>query len=45
MDCVRSDTEPMFGVRGEDGVRALEITMAIYESSKTGKAVKLTAGK
>ena len=44
VDCVRSDTEVMFGVRGEDGVRALEITMAVYESSKTGKAVKLTAG-
>ena len=45
VECVRTGEEPMFGVRGEDGVAALDITMAIYESSKTGKAVKLTPKK
>lgn len=41
VDCVRTDTEPMFGVRGEDGLVALEITMAIYESARTGRVVKM----
>ena len=45
VDCVRKNEDPMFGVRGEDGLIALEITMAVYESSKTGKAVKLTPRK
>ena len=41
VDCVRNDVEPMSGVRGEDGLAALEITMAIYESARTGSVVKL----
>lgn len=44
VDCVRNDHEPMFGVRGEDGVAALEITMAFYESARSGRVVKM-AGK
>ncbi len=42
VDCVRKDREPMFGVRGEDGLRALEITMAIYESAREGRVVKMS---
>ena len=41
VDCERNDVEQKFGVRGEDGLAALKITMAIYESSKTGKAVRM----
>ena len=33
--------EIMYGVRGEDGLIALEIVTAIYESSRSGKTVKL----
>jgi predicted dehydrogenase len=43
VDCVRNDVEPMFGVRGEDGLAALRITLAAYESSRTGATVKLKA--
>ena len=42
VDCVRKDEEPMFGVRGEDGVVALDITMAFYESARTGRVVKMS---
>ncbi len=41
VDCVRKGSDPMFGIRGEDGLKALEITFAIYESAKAGKTVKL----
>jgi predicted dehydrogenase len=41
VDCVRDDKEPMRGVRAEDGLAALKITMAIYESARTGRTVKL----
>jgi len=41
IDCVRNETEPMPGVSGHDGRAALKIVMAIYESSKTGKSIKL----
>ncbi len=41
VDCVRLNKEIMFGARGEDGVKAMEIVTAIYQSSKSGKAVKL----
>lgn len=41
VDCVREDREVKWGVRGEDGVAALQIALAVYESQKTGKAVKL----
>jgi predicted dehydrogenase len=39
--CVLEDKEPQFGVRGEDGLKNLEIVMAIYQSAKEGKVVKL----
>jgi predicted dehydrogenase len=41
VDCVQRDAEPMFGVRGEDGLAALRIALAAYESSRTGATVKL----
>jgi predicted dehydrogenase len=41
VECVRKDEEPMFGVRGEDGLIALEIAEAVYESSRTGCAVRM----
>lgn len=45
ISCVRDDKEPMFGVRGEDGLTALEITQAIYKSAREGKSVKLPLRK
>ena len=41
VDCVRAEEQPKFGVRAEDGVRALEVVMAIYESARTGQVVPL----
>lgn len=41
VDCVLEDKEPIWGVRGEDGLVALKITMAIYESARTGRAIKV----
>ena len=41
LDCVGEDREPRPGVRGEDGLKALEITLAIEESARTGKAIKI----
>ncbi|MBW7995079.1 MAG: Gfo/Idh/MocA family oxidoreductase [Candidatus Glassbacteria bacterium] len=40
IDCVRKNEEPKFGVRGEDGLAAVEICLAAYESAETGKVVK-----
>ena len=41
VDCVLEDKEPMWGVRAEDGLEILKITMAIYKSAYQGKVVKL----
>jgi len=41
VDCVLNDKEPIFGVRGEDGLKALEIVSAIYKSAREGKLVSL----
>lgn len=41
VDCVRLNKEIMYGVRGEDGLEALKITKAIYESAAKGVAVKI----
>jgi predicted dehydrogenase len=38
-DCVMNDKEPL--TPGEEGLRDLRIMMAIYESARTGKTVKL----
>ncbi len=41
VDCVMNDKEPQKGVRGEDGLKALEATFALYKSSETGMLIKL----
>ena len=41
VDCVRRDTPVAAGVRGEDGLQALRVVMAIYESARTGRVVTL----
>ena len=43
VDCVRENKEVMWGVRGEDGIKILEIVMAIYDSAKKGAVIKLSA--
>ncbi|WNB92637.1 Gfo/Idh/MocA family oxidoreductase [Bacillus sp. NEB1478] len=39
MHAIREDREPL--VNGEEGLKPLEIILAIYESAKTGKEIKL----
>lgn len=39
--CLREDTEPMMGVRGEDGLASMEIAFAAYESMRTGKTIRM----
>jgi predicted dehydrogenase len=39
IDAIREDREPL--VNGVEGRRALEIVLAVYESSRTGKTVRL----
>jgi len=39
--CVRDGREPMMGARGEDGLASMEVAFAAYESSRSGKAVKM----
>ena len=41
VDCVRNNTESEPGTRGEDGLKALAATYAIYKSAETGQAVKI----
>ncbi len=41
VNCVRLNKQVMRGVRGEDGRTALQIVLAIYESMKKGRAIKL----
>ena len=41
VNCVRENKKVMRGVRGEDGWQALKVISAIYESAKSGRAVKL----
>jgi predicted dehydrogenase len=41
VDCVRLNREIMKGIRGEDGRAALQVVLAIYESMKKGKTIKL----
>ena len=40
VDAVREDKEP--GITSEDGLRALELALAIYRSAEMGETVKLT---
>lgn len=41
VDCVRNDTHPPPGTTGEDGLKALATTYAIYKSAETGQAVRV----
>ena len=41
LDCVRNNKQVMWGVRGEDGKVALQIVLAIYQSMRDGKTIKL----
>lgn len=41
VDCVKSDTEIKKGACGEDGRIALQMILAIYQSAKEGKSIKL----
>ncbi len=41
IDCVINNKEPNVGTRGVDGLKALEVVLAIYESAESGKLVKL----
>jgi len=41
VDCAILNKESVWGSKGIDGLRALEVIDAIYKSSETGKAVKL----
>lgn len=41
VDCLRAGREPPTGLRGEDGVAVLEVIGAIYESARSGRAVRL----
>jgi len=40
VDCVRADRDPPPGLRGEDGLAVLQVIFAIYESARSGQAVK-----
>ena len=39
VDAIREDREPV--ITGEDGLRALELALAIYQSAETGETVRL----
>lgn len=41
IDCVVNNKDSKKGTRGEDGLKALEAVLAIYESAENGKLVKL----
>ena len=43
VDCVKEDKEPQLGVRSEDGLKALEITMTIYKSAREGNRIKVVS--
>ena len=41
VDCVRNNAEPQPGTTGEDGLKALITTFAIYESAEKGRLINL----
>ncbi|UCH63870.1 MAG: Gfo/Idh/MocA family oxidoreductase [Fidelibacterota bacterium] len=41
VDCVRNDTEPQRGTTGEDGLHALAVTLAIYESAENDCLIQI----
>ncbi|MCL5019601.1 MAG: Gfo/Idh/MocA family oxidoreductase [Patescibacteria group bacterium] len=45
VDCVRNDVLPQPGVRGEDGLKALQIIDAIYKSAETGNRIEVSLNR
>ncbi len=41
INCAINNKEPNLGTKGEDGLKALEVVLAIYKSAESGKLVKL----
>lgn len=41
VDCAINDKDPNPGSRGEDGLKALEVVLAIYKSAREGKLIQL----
>ena len=41
VDCVRNNKKSLLGTTGEDGFNALAVIFAIYQSTETGKLVKI----
>jgi len=41
VDCTRNNVEPQKGTTSEDGLKALAVTFAIYESAEKGQAVNV----
>jgi len=39
INCVINNTEPMWGVNGECGLKCLEVIQAMYESNSSGKTI------
>ncbi len=42
VDCVQNDKQPQKGTRGEDGIKALAVTFAIYESAEKGRMIEVS---
>jgi len=41
VDCFINDRQPQAGTRGIDGLNALAVTFAIYESAENGKMIEV----
>jgi len=41
VDCVQNDKQPLKGMSGEDGIKALAVTFAIYESAEKGRMIEV----
>ena len=39
VDCILNDTEPVYGVSGQLGLRSVEVISAMYQSSSEGKTI------
>ncbi|MBN2410215.1 Gfo/Idh/MocA family oxidoreductase [candidate division KSB1 bacterium] len=42
VNCTRNNLEPQKGTTGEDGLKALSVTFAVYESAEKGQVVKIS---
>lgn len=40
VECVRTDTQPIYGISGQLGLAAIQIIRAMYQSSETGRVVR-----